>query len=123
MIDGGGVVGLRVGDGPLAIFETAKEATLVAFVADAGTESFDFDEDGVEVAIGGDFLDHHSVAGALTFEPELAAGAAIEGGETGLDGETEGFLIHVADHEDAASGVVLNDRRDEAVGFLEIEIH
>jgi hypothetical protein len=55
-------------------------------VADAGAEGFHLDEDGVAVAIGGDFLDDEAVAGAFAFEPELPPGAAVEGGETGLDG-------------------------------------
>ena len=63
------------------------------------------------------------MAGAFALEPELPAGAAIERGEAGLDGLAEGFLVHVADHEDAPGGVVLNDGGDEAVAFLEIQSH
>jgi hypothetical protein len=85
---------------------------LVAFVADAGAERFDLDQHGVAIAIGGDFLDDQAVAGAFALEPELLARAAVEGGETGLDGAAEGLAVHVADHQDAAGGVVLDDGGD-----------
>ena len=75
------------------------------------------------VAIGGDFLHDEAVAGAFALQPEFLARAAVEGGEAGLDGLAKGFFIHVADHEDAAGSVVLNDGGDQAVRFFEIEIH
>jgi len=107
----------------LAIFQGAEEAGLVAFVADAGAEGFDLDEDAVFVAVGLDGLDDEGVAGRFALFPELVAAAAVEGGEAGLDGGVEGFAVHEADHEDAAGGVVLNDGGDQAAGFVEVEIH
>src|ERR1700722_9075303 len=92
-----GIVSALVSYGPLAVFQAAEEAALVAFMADAGAERFDFDQDGVAVAIGGDFLHDEAMAGALAFQPELAARAAVESGETGLDGEAEGLFVHVTD--------------------------
>ena len=64
-IHGSRVISPLVGDGPLAVLEAAEEAALVPFVADARAKRFDLDEDGVEVAIGGDFLDGEAVAGAF----------------------------------------------------------
>src|ERR1035441_4433444 len=92
-------------------------------MADAGTLGFDLEEHGIAVAIGGDLLDYEAMAGAFALEPEFAAGAAPEGGKTGFDGFVEGFLVHVADHEDATGGKVLDDGGDEAVRLFEIEIH
>ena len=63
------------------------------------------------------------MAGAFALQPQLLPRAAVEGGEAGLDGFAKGFFIHEADHEDAAGGVVLNDRGDQAVDFCEIQIH
>ena len=83
---------MRFADDPLAVFQAAEEAAFVAFVADAGAERFHLDEHGVAVAIGGDLLDDEAVAGAFALEPQLAAGAAPEGGEAGFDGFAEGLL-------------------------------
>src|SRR5579863_6544977 len=96
-IHGSGIVGARLGDLPCAVFQAANEATLVAFVAHAGTECVDLKKDGIAVAIGGYFLDHQAVTGTFALQPKLVAGAAIKGGEAGLHGFAEGFLIHEAD--------------------------
>ena len=101
----------------------AEEAAFIAFVADAGALGSHFDEDSVVIAVGGDFFDDKAVTGAFTFEPEPAARARPEGGEAGFDGAAEGFFIHVAHHENAVGGGVLNDGCNQAVGFGEIEIH
>jgi hypothetical protein len=122
-VDRGGIVSARLGFHPLAVFEAAVEAALVAVVADAGPCGFDAHQHGVLVAIGGDFLHGEAVAGGLALEPELLARAAVEGGETGLDGAAEGFLVHVADHQDAAGIVILDDRRDQSVELGKIQIH
>jgi hypothetical protein len=47
---------------PIALFEAAKEAALIALVADAGTDRFDFQKYCVLVAIGGDFFDDEAMA-------------------------------------------------------------
>jgi hypothetical protein len=92
-------------------------------VADSRAEGFDFDEEGVVVAIGGDFLDDEAVAGAFAFHPELVSGAAVEGDKAGGAGFFEGFGVHEADHQDAVGGGVLNYGREEAVEFGVIESH
>ena len=84
-------------------------------MADTGALRLHFDEHGIAVAISGDLFDGEAMAGAFAFEPQFAAGAAPEGGETGVDGFAEGLLIHVADHENASAGMILNDGGDEAV--------
>ena len=68
-------------------------------------------------------LDHQLVAGGFAFQPQLVARAAEERGVTGFHGLAERLVVHKADHEDAARGVILNDGRDQAVEFAEIEIH
>jgi hypothetical protein len=65
-------------------------------------ERFDFDQQRVVVAIGGDFLHDQAMPGAFALHPKLVARAAVEGDEAGFDGLAEGFLVHEADHEDAA---------------------
>src|SRR5260370_11338403 len=61
--------------------------------------------------------------GGLAFEPELIARAAVKCRVAGFDRAAEGFVVHEADHQDAAGLVVLNDGRYQAVQFAEIEIH
>ncbi len=63
------------------------------------------------------------MTGAFAFEPELVARAAIEGCEAGFDRFAEGFLVHEAEHEDAAGGLILDDGGNQAVEFAEIEMH
>src|ERR1019366_3201695 len=53
----------------------------------------------------------------------LLARTAVEGGEAGFDGAAESFAVHVADHQDAAGAVILDDRRDQSVGLGKIEFH
>ena len=99
----------------LAVFQAAEEAALVTLMADAGALRRHLEEHGIAVAIGGDLLDHQAVAGAFALEPQFAAGPAPEGGKTGFDGFVKGILVHVADHEDASAGMILDDGGDEAV--------
>ncbi len=122
-VDGVGIVGARLADGPCAVVETPEEAAPIAFVAHAGADRVDFQEHRVAVAIGGNFLDDEAMTGGLALEPKLVAGAAIKGGEAGLHSLAEGLFVHEADHENAAGGGVLNDRGDEAVEFAEVQIH
>ena len=63
------------------------------------------------------------MAGGFALQPELVARAAVEGGKAGLDRLAPGLFVHEADHQDAAGGVVLNDRGDEAVEFCEVQSH
>jgi hypothetical protein len=67
-------------------------------------------------------FDNKTVARCFAFEPQLVAGAAIEGGESGLHRLLERFLIHETDHEDAARRIVLNDGRNEAAELAEVQI-
>jgi hypothetical protein len=108
---------------PLAIVEAAEEAALVTFVADPRSQRFHLHQHRIAIAIGRDLLHHQPVPGAFALEPQLAPRAAIEGGEAGLHRLAEGLFVHVADHQNAARGVVLNDGGDEAVRFLKIQIH
>src|SRR5262245_16422828 len=101
----------------------AKKATLIAFVAHSGPESFHFDEDAVLLAVGGDLLDYEPMARRFTFYPELIARTAEECREARLNSLLERFFIHEADHEHAVGDVVLNDRRYESVEFRIVQSH
>jgi len=63
------------------------------------------------------------VTRSFAFEPELVAGTAVEHRAAGFERLSKRFLIHEADHEDAACDGVLNDRGEQAGEFGEIEIH
>jgi hypothetical protein len=122
-VNGIGIVGAGFAFDPFGAIEPFVKAALVTVVADARAEGFNFDEERVVVAIGGDFLDDQAVAGAFAFHPQLVSGAAVESDEAGGAGFFEGFGVHEADHEDAVRGRVLNDGREEAVEFGVIESH
>src|ERR1017187_5852393 len=114
-VDRLGIERARLAHLPLAVFQAAEEAALVALMADARTLRLHLDEHGIAVAIGGDLLDREAMAGAFALEPQFAAGAAPEGGKTGFDGLAKGRFVHEADHEDASAGMILDDGGDEAV--------
>src|SRR5271170_5128260 len=116
-VDARGIVGARFGFFPLSVVEPPEEAAFIAFVADARAESFDFDEQRVAIAVGGNFLDHQTMAGGLSFHPQLVARAAEEGDETRFHGFAERFVVHEAHHENATGLVVLDDSRQKAVEF------
>jgi hypothetical protein len=107
----------------VAIAEGSEEAALVAFMTHTGAESFDLEENGVPIAVGGDGLYHQAVTGRFAFEPELVPGPAEEGCEAALDGLSKRFFVHEAEHEDAAGLMVLNDGGHEPVEFAEVEFH
>ena len=64
-----GVVGLLFADRPLAVFQTPEEAALIALVADTRALRFDFDQQGVEVAVRRNVFYDQAMAGAFAFEP------------------------------------------------------
>ena len=67
--------------------------------------------------------DAQAVAAGLALHPELLAGARVEGDEAAGEGALERFGIDEAEHKDVAVVGVLNDGGDEAVHFVEINIH
>ena len=92
-------------------------------MAHAGSQRLDLDENGVDVAVGRDFFDHQAMAGAFALEPQLVSRPAIESCKAGLHRLPEGLFVHEADHEDATGLVILNHRRQQAIEFLEIQLH
>src|SRR5205085_11389094 len=62
-------------------------------------------------------------ARALTFQPQLIAGAAEEGGVACLDSLAKRLFVHEAHHQDASRRVILNHGRDQPVHLFEIQIH
>ena len=59
-------------------FQAAKEATAVAFVADAGADRLDADEQGIGVAVDADVAHFQDVTAGFAFFPEAVARAAEE---------------------------------------------
>ena len=58
--------------------QAAEEAAAVAFVADAGADPVDADEQGIGVAVDADVADFQDVTAGFAFFPEAVAGAAVE---------------------------------------------
>src|SRR5580704_9084597 len=83
---GVGIVGSCIDLDPVTVLGLTVETRLVPVVADARSEGFDFQEQCVLVAVGGDAFYDQAVAGAFALQPELLARAAVEGGEAGFNG-------------------------------------
>src|SRR5262245_11940547 len=64
-------------DGQARRRDLAEEAAFVALVAGRAAELFDFDENGIDIAIDEHALDQLHVAAFFTFSPELLPRAAI----------------------------------------------
>ena len=91
-------------------------------MADAGTDRLRLDEQGVRIAIGRDRLHHQAVAGAFALDPQLLARAAEERDVPRSKSFVEGLLVHVAHHQNALCLVILDDRGDQSVLFIEVEL-
>jgi hypothetical protein len=63
------------------------------------------------------------VARTLPLHPKLISRTAIKSHVPGLNGPSESDVIHETDHQYASGRIFLNDGRDEATQFCEIEIH
>src|SRR5271154_4547423 len=100
----------------------AEKTGTVAFMADAGADGFDLDEQGVGVAIDAKFTNFQDVAAGLAFFPELVARTAEEDGLAGRARLRQGGFVHEAEHEDSARLVILDNRGNESSGFLKIDV-
>ena len=109
--DFGGAVGLQ----------HAEKAAAIAFVADAGADGFDADQKSIGVAIDAKLSNFQDVAAGLAFFPEFVARAAEENHFAGALRFGERGRVHEAEHEDVTGAVILNDRGNEAAGFVEID--
>src|SRR5262245_43967982 len=66
-----GIVGGGVCNFPLALFQPAEEATLIAFVAHPWSDRLHLDEHSVAIAIGGNLLHREAVSRAFAFHPQF----------------------------------------------------
>lgn len=89
-------------------------------MADTRTGRFGRDQESISIAVRLDRFQLQKMAGGLTFRPKLLPGTAEEGYVTSSDGYVKRFTIHKADHQDALRACVLNNRRNEAIVFVEI---
>ena len=62
------------------------------------------------------------MAGGFAFGPQALLAATEEGDHALVEGFFERFTVHVAEHEYFVGGGVLDDRGEEAVAFIEIEL-
>ena len=115
------------------ILQFGEEKQRVAFVglvpASVGTSMtngsswIDFDKKGIVIAIVEDFDYTKDVARSFAFSPKAVTSAAPEGDETCLDSFFVGFAIHKAEHKDFIGHSILNDGGDQALEFVEIDLH
>src|SRR5690606_18694674 len=116
VVDGVGVLQLLVHRVPDAVAQHAVEAALAAGVAGDAADLLDLQHDHVGVAVQAQLVELLHMAGFLALAPQLAARARPVDGAAFLDAQAQGFAVHPGHHQDAASLVVLGDRRHQAVG-------
>jgi hypothetical protein len=103
--------------------ERAEEATAVALVADAGSEWFDEEQEGIAVTIHANLADEQNMTASLTLFPKAIAGTGKEVNLAGALRLFERFGIEVAEHEDLPRAMVLDDARDEITKFFKCHFH
>src|SRR5207248_11035705 len=84
-VDRGRIVRALFAHLPVAIFETAEKAALIAFMAHPRSQRFHFDQHGVRVAVSRDFLHQQSMSRALALEPQFVARPAVERRKAGFN--------------------------------------
>ena len=101
--------------------EFAREAAARARVADVAVAlPYDAKDHRVVVAVGEHLAHRQPVARRLAFQPQRLAAAAVEGGESRVQGSLKGFVVHEAQHQYFTRFVVLRDGGYQAVQFREI---
>jgi hypothetical protein len=86
-----------------------------------GSLHFDAQQQGVAVTVGVGRDDLQTVPRTFSLHPKLLARAAEEGYVAFLDRLLQGLAIHKSHHQDCAIARILDDCRDEATHFFEIE--
>ena len=81
----------------------------------------DAEEEGVVVAVGGGGDDAQAIAAGFALHPQLLAGAAPEGDETGLQGFGIALGVEKAQHQHLAGARILHNAGREAVHLVKID--
>ena len=76
-----------------------------------------FDPNDILVAVGQKVLDEEPIAARLAFPPERFPRPAPEMRYSGFDGQSQGFSVHICEHQDTAADRIGDDGRDETVGI------
>jgi len=77
----------------------------------------DLDQQRIAVAIKSDVFHGLGMSAGLAFHPELLARTAPEMSLAGLQGFLQRGLVHPSHHQDAPGVLLLDDRRNQAVGI------
>ncbi len=99
--------------------QAAKKTTAVAFVADAGSDGIDTDEQSVGIAIDANVGNFQDVAAGLALFPKPVAGAGKENHFAGTPRERKRFGVHESEHQHIAGGFILDDGGDQAACLIE----
>ena len=81
------------------------------------------DEQGVVVAVCLNGYHVQEVAALFTFGPQAVFRTAEESHLSRFHGLLVGFLVHEAQHQHFLCVVILDDGRNQAIHFLEIQFH
>ncbi len=91
-------------------------------MASSSSKLLDLKKDGIVVTVDESVFDLLKVAGFLPLKPKPSSGAAVVVGLSGPSRLVPGLLVHVGQHEDISGLIVLDDHRDQAFTFGEIDV-
>jgi hypothetical protein len=94
--------------------ERAEETAAIAFVTNAGAQGFDEEKKSVGITVDANFADAEDMAAGFALFPKAIAGAREKMDLAGKLGLFEGFGVEIAEHENVAALVVLNDPRNKS---------
>jgi hypothetical protein len=92
-------------------------------MANARAQSIDLHQKSIRIAIGSNIFHHKPVTRRLALKPQLIPGPAKKRSKASLNRLPKSFFIHIPNHQNAASSIVLNHGSDQAIHLLKIKIH
>src|SRR6266404_4564879 len=87
------------------------------------TLNFDFNQQRVPVTIGRCRNNPQTIPRSLTFCPKLIPSAAIESHISNRKRLLPRFAVHESQHENLPIARVLNNRRNQSLHFVEVNVH
>src|SRR5712672_3480650 len=107
-----------------AIFLQASEkATAISFVANAGSNWLDTQQQCIRVAVDTHLEHAEDVSAALAFLPQTLARAAKKNSLASSLRLRERVRVHKAEHQDFAGPAILNNRGHQPTAFFECDFH
>jgi hypothetical protein len=103
--------------------ERTEEAAAVALVANAGTQGFDEEKKSVGITVDTNLANAEDMATGFALFPKAIAGAREEMDLAGKLSLFESLRVEIAEHENVAALVVLNNPGDKSARFFKCQMH